>query len=264
MRLATFLPPGAEHPSRARCATARPIAFARRRAPCSTASRSGRRHARRRRALAARRRALLAPVPRPRAIFGIGLNYAEHAAETGAGAARGADRLHEGADRLDRALGGPVRCPPVVRRLDYEGELGDRGGRGRRGRRLRGGRRRQRARPPAPRAAVDARQGRRHVLPVGPVDHHRRRGPAPRGPAPAHLGQRRAAPGLEHLGPHLRRRGAAALPARDLHAGARRPDPHRHPAGRRHGARPARASWPRATWCASRSSRWAAIEHAVA
>src|ERR687885_2137447 len=26
---------------------------------------------------------LLAPVPRPRAIFGIGLNYAEHAAETG-------------------------------------------------------------------------------------------------------------------------------------------------------------------------------------
>jgi 2-keto-4-pentenoate hydratase/2-oxohepta-3-ene-1,7-dioic acid hydratase in catechol pathway len=27
---------------------------------------------------------LLAPVPRPRAIFGIGFNYAEHAAETGA------------------------------------------------------------------------------------------------------------------------------------------------------------------------------------
>ena len=26
---------------------------------------------------------LLAPVPRPRAIFGIGLNYAKHAAETG-------------------------------------------------------------------------------------------------------------------------------------------------------------------------------------
>src|SRR4051794_36205597 len=26
---------------------------------------------------------LLAPVPRPRAIFGIGLNYADHAAETG-------------------------------------------------------------------------------------------------------------------------------------------------------------------------------------
>ena len=27
---------------------------------------------------------LLAPVPQPRAIFGIGLNYAAHAAETGA------------------------------------------------------------------------------------------------------------------------------------------------------------------------------------
>ena len=31
---------------------------------------------------------LLAPVPRPRAIFGVGLNYAAHAAETGRGAAR--------------------------------------------------------------------------------------------------------------------------------------------------------------------------------
>ena len=40
-------------------------------------------------------------------------------------------------------------------------------------------RRRQRARPPAPRAPVDPRQGRRHVLPLGPVDHDRRRGPRP-------------------------------------------------------------------------------------
>jgi 2-keto-4-pentenoate hydratase/2-oxohepta-3-ene-1,7-dioic acid hydratase in catechol pathway len=65
---------------------------------------------------------LLAPVPRPRAIFGIGFNYAEHAAETGA-------------QRPERPVvfmklpssaappNAPVRCPPVVRRLDYEGEL---------------------------------------------------------------------------------------------------------------------------------------------
>ncbi len=65
---------------------------------------------------------LLAPVPRPRAIFGIGLNYGAHAAETGG-------------ERPERPIvfmklpsssappGGPIRCPDVVRRLDYEGEL---------------------------------------------------------------------------------------------------------------------------------------------
>jgi acylpyruvate hydrolase len=65
---------------------------------------------------------LLAPVPAPRAIFGIGLNYADHIAETGG-------------ERPERPLvfmklpasaappNGAVRCPPVVRRLDYEGEL---------------------------------------------------------------------------------------------------------------------------------------------
>jgi acylpyruvate hydrolase len=65
---------------------------------------------------------LLAPVPTPRAIFGIGLNYADHIAETGG-------------ERPERPLvfmklpssaappGALVRCPEVVRRLDYEGEL---------------------------------------------------------------------------------------------------------------------------------------------
>ncbi len=65
---------------------------------------------------------LLAPVPAPRAIFGIGLNYADHIAETGG-------------ERPERPLvfmklpssaappGAAVRCPAVVRRLDYEGEL---------------------------------------------------------------------------------------------------------------------------------------------
>jgi acylpyruvate hydrolase len=65
---------------------------------------------------------LLAPVPRPRAIFGIGLNYADHAREGGS-------------ELPDRPIvfmktpasaappGAPVRCPAVVRRLDYEVEL---------------------------------------------------------------------------------------------------------------------------------------------
>ena len=68
-------------------------------------------------------------------------------------------------------------APTVVRRLDYEGELTIVIGADGADRRLLHRRRRHRARPPGPRAAVDPGQGRRHVLPVRPVDHDRRRGP---------------------------------------------------------------------------------------
>lgn len=65
---------------------------------------------------------LLAPVPDPGAIYGIGFNYAKHAAETGA-------TLPEFPLVFVKVRGavappsGPIRCPEVVRRLDYEGEL---------------------------------------------------------------------------------------------------------------------------------------------
>jgi 2-keto-4-pentenoate hydratase/2-oxohepta-3-ene-1,7-dioic acid hydratase in catechol pathway len=65
---------------------------------------------------------LLAPVARPRAIFGIGLNYAAHARETG-------QELPEypivfmKLPSSSAPPGGPVTCPAVVKRLDYEGEL---------------------------------------------------------------------------------------------------------------------------------------------
>ena len=65
---------------------------------------------------------LLAPVPDPVAVYGIGMNYASHAAETGAD-------LPEAPIVFAKMSGsvappdGPVVCPPVVRRLDYEGEL---------------------------------------------------------------------------------------------------------------------------------------------
>ena len=65
---------------------------------------------------------LLPPVPAPRAIFGIGLNYADHAAETG----REAPEFPIVFMKLpssSAAPNAPVTCPPVVRRLDYEGEL---------------------------------------------------------------------------------------------------------------------------------------------
>jgi acylpyruvate hydrolase len=65
---------------------------------------------------------LLAPHV-PRAIFGIGLNYRAHAAETG----REPPEVPIVFTKLTTSVappGGPVRCPAVVRRLDYEGELG--------------------------------------------------------------------------------------------------------------------------------------------
>jgi 2-keto-4-pentenoate hydratase/2-oxohepta-3-ene-1,7-dioic acid hydratase in catechol pathway len=65
---------------------------------------------------------LLAPVPRPRAIFGVGLNYAEHAKETGK---EPPERpiIFMKLPSSAAAPGGDVHCPAVVRRLDYEGEL---------------------------------------------------------------------------------------------------------------------------------------------
>ena len=65
---------------------------------------------------------LLAPVPRPGAIYCIGLNYAAHAAETG-GELPEAPIVFTKVPTASAPPGGPIRCPEVVRRLDYEGEL---------------------------------------------------------------------------------------------------------------------------------------------
>jgi acylpyruvate hydrolase len=65
---------------------------------------------------------LLAPVPEPRAIYASGLNYATHAAETG-GELPQFPIVFTKVPTAVAPPGGPVRCPAVVRRLDYEGEL---------------------------------------------------------------------------------------------------------------------------------------------
>jgi acylpyruvate hydrolase len=65
---------------------------------------------------------LLAPVPAPRAIFGIGLNYADHIAETG-GERPERPLVFMKLPASAAAPNAPVHCPAVVRRLDYEGEL---------------------------------------------------------------------------------------------------------------------------------------------
>jgi acylpyruvate hydrolase len=66
--------------------------------------------------------ALLAPVPQPRAIFGIGMNYADHVAELGA-TAPDTPIVFMKLPSSSAPPNAPVACPPVVRRLDYEGEL---------------------------------------------------------------------------------------------------------------------------------------------
>jgi acylpyruvate hydrolase len=65
---------------------------------------------------------LLAPVARPRAIFGIGLNYAAHIRETG-GTPPEAPIVFMKLPTSAAAPNAPIRAPAVVHRLDYEGEL---------------------------------------------------------------------------------------------------------------------------------------------
>jgi 2-keto-4-pentenoate hydratase/2-oxohepta-3-ene-1,7-dioic acid hydratase in catechol pathway len=65
---------------------------------------------------------LLAPIPTPGTIFAIGRNYADHAAELGNDVPE-TPIVFVKASTSVTAPSGPIVCPPVVRRLDYEGEL---------------------------------------------------------------------------------------------------------------------------------------------
>jgi 2-keto-4-pentenoate hydratase/2-oxohepta-3-ene-1,7-dioic acid hydratase in catechol pathway len=120
MRLATFIAPGAEHSSAGEARGDEVIAFRGgtvldRLASGDRTPADGERHA-------VADVTLLAPVPRPRAIFGIGLNYAAHARETGK-ALPEAPIVFMKLPTSSVGPAGPVCCPAVVRRLDYEVEL---------------------------------------------------------------------------------------------------------------------------------------------
>jgi len=65
---------------------------------------------------------LLAPVPEPGTIYAIGLNYAKHIEETGAQRPE-APIVFVKVSGSVASPAGPIVCPEVVRRLDYEGEL---------------------------------------------------------------------------------------------------------------------------------------------
>jgi 2-keto-4-pentenoate hydratase/2-oxohepta-3-ene-1,7-dioic acid hydratase in catechol pathway len=122
MKLATFVVPGADAPQAGEVRGDVVVAFADgttvldRLASGDRAPATGAEHA-----LADV--ALLAPVPRPRAIFGVGLNYAKHAAETGQQLPE-APMIFLKLPTSSAAPNADVAIPAAAsRRLDYEGEL---------------------------------------------------------------------------------------------------------------------------------------------
>src|SRR3954447_16771548 len=121
MKLATFLLPGADAPTAGEVRGDAIVAFADGATVLDRLT-SGDRTPATGPALPLAGVPLLAP-PAPRAIFGIGLNSRAQAAETG----REPPEVPIVFTKLTTSVappGGPVRCPPIVRRLDYEGELG--------------------------------------------------------------------------------------------------------------------------------------------
>jgi 2-keto-4-pentenoate hydratase/2-oxohepta-3-ene-1,7-dioic acid hydratase in catechol pathway len=120
VKLATFLPPGDRHPLHGEVRDDVVVAFTGGSTVLSRLT-DGSRAPAEGTEYALADVALLAPYV-PRAIFGIGLNYREHAAEQG----RELPEFPIVFTKLTTSVaapGGPIRCPEVVKRLDYEGEL---------------------------------------------------------------------------------------------------------------------------------------------
>lgn len=123
MRLATVRPPGWEQPVAAQVVDGLAVPFP----PNWTVERllavdAADRPPPRRAAFPVDEVELLAPVPRPGAIFGIGRNYAAHAAELGNDVPP-APTVFAKLPRSSTGPGGPVRIPAAAGFVDYEGEL---------------------------------------------------------------------------------------------------------------------------------------------
>jgi acylpyruvate hydrolase len=122
MRLTTFLPPAASTPRAGEVRGERVVAFADERLTVLDRLREAGVPAADGPSFALSDVTLLAPVPSPRAIFGIGMNYADHVAELGATAPE-APIVFMKLPSSAAPPGAPVPCPEAVKRLDYEGEL---------------------------------------------------------------------------------------------------------------------------------------------
>src|ERR1700754_2064045 len=124
MKLATFLPPGAAEPFAGEVLGDRVVAFSAQPTPDGVRERllSGDRTPAAGPDWALEEVRLLAPVPRPGAIFGIGLNYAAHAAERGTPPPE-QPIVFTKTPGASVAPSGPVRRPPFTVQLDYEAEL---------------------------------------------------------------------------------------------------------------------------------------------
>jgi 2-keto-4-pentenoate hydratase/2-oxohepta-3-ene-1,7-dioic acid hydratase in catechol pathway len=121
MRLATFLPPGGDEPLAGEVRGDEVVAFTDAATVLDRLA-AGDRTPAGGPTFALADVELLAPVPRPRAIFGIGLNYSEHAAETGRDLPE-APIVFMKLPSSAAPPNAPLKVPSVVRRLDYEGEL---------------------------------------------------------------------------------------------------------------------------------------------
>lgn len=120
MKLATFRAPGAQHPAAGVVEGERVRALAG--AVTVTEVLAGAAPEPSERDFALDEVELLCPVPRPGTVYAIGLNYARHVEETGATRPEAPIVFVKVAGSVAPPAG-PVRCPEVVRRLDYEGEL---------------------------------------------------------------------------------------------------------------------------------------------
>ena len=120
MRLATFIPPGGEEARGGEVRGEEIVSFDGETVVDRLAS--GDRSPASGRAFPLAAVTLLAPIPRPRAIFGIGRNYAAHAAELG-NVLPDKPMVFMKLPTSSVPPSGPVRCPAVVSELDYEAEL---------------------------------------------------------------------------------------------------------------------------------------------
>ena len=132
----------------------------------------------------------------PGKLLGIGLNYRDHAAETGARRCRRSRCCSPSSSPRSRGRAARSSGRRYTDELDYEGELAVVIGRTAPRRAGRGGRLDHvfgyavmndvsRARPPARGAPVDPREGRRRLRPVRALDHDGRRGARPAGARPS-------------------------------------------------------------------------------